>query len=606
MKKSLKRLGATALAAALAVFSQPVLPAQAAVDVDALADGTAYLSINNSDWADFDAEYTNAEITGDGQYTVSMFAAAPQDLAQFNALQVKNGESFMGTGSILTVDEIKLNGETIELQGDSYTCSADGAGIDTRVNLYNEWNSPVDADGVVAEDVRAAGDPAACTAMLWTADQLTGVSSIEVTFTVSAFGTTKAAGTAPAHELAEDAGRAYLNINNAEWSEFERETVDAYVDGDGPYTVSMTMAEPQDLAQFNALEIVDGEYVLGNGSVVTIDEIKLNGEAIELQGDSYTCSADGAGIITRVNLYNEWNSPVDDAGNVAKDVRALGDPAACTAMLWTAEQLTGVSSIEVTFTVSGFGTFLETEDGAATSAESVDLNGVYHAYIGLQSPKYTFRNAVDDATYGASVEDGKYFNQLTGWDEDLAITVPGTFEDAEIAGNGTYTVAARGIQWPEGEFDDQDHMNLIFISTDIPNSGEIVISDVELKIGGSSVELAPAGAIVSPDNVNYLNMLIQNIWNGDVGTIGFYSVPFEEIEITFTVSGFAYDAEATPEAPAEPAPEAAPAEPAAESAPEAAPADAGSKSVVGPVVGGCVGVAAVAGLAVYFVRKKKG
>ncbi len=606
MKRVWKKLGAATLAALLVMGSQSALTAHAAVDVDSLADGTAYLNINNSEWGAFDAEYVNAEITGDGTYTVSMEAAEAQDLAQFNALEVKNGESVMGNGSIVTIDEIKLNGEAIELQGPSYTCSVDGAGVSTRVNLYNEWNSPVDGNGAVNADTRAAVDPTTTTAMLWTSEQLAGVKSIEVTFTVSNYGVVKEEGEEAPYELSADAGRAYLNINNADWGEFERDTVEAQVTGDGTYTVSMTMAEAQDLAQFNALEIADGEHFMGNGSIVTVDEIKLNGEAIQLQGPSYTCSADGGGIITRVNLYNEWNTPVDGDGNVGADVRSAADPADCTAMLWTSEQLAGVSSIEVTFTVSNFGTFVETDDSTASSVEPVDLNGVYHAYIGLQSPKYTFRNAVDDATYGAAAEDGKYFNQLTAWDEDNnAFGVPVTFTDAEIAGNGTYTVSATGIEWPEGEFESQDYMNLIFLSTDIPNSGEITISNIQLNIGGSNVELASAGAILSPDNVNYINMLIQNIWNSDITTIGYYQVPFSEISITFDVSGFAYDkaAEAAPvveETKTETTTETA--APATETAVKE-PASSGVNPVM--IVGCVLAVAAICICVVALVLKKK-
>ena len=51
----------------------------------------------------------------------------------------------------------------------------------------------------------------------------------------------------------------------------------------------MTAAEAQDLSQFNALEVVNGESVLGTGAVITVDSIELNGEKIELQGSSYTC-----------------------------------------------------------------------------------------------------------------------------------------------------------------------------------------------------------------------------------------------------------------------------------------------------------------------------
>ena len=81
-------------------------------------------------------------------------------------------------------------------------------------------------------------------------------------------------------------------------------------------------------------------------------------------------------------------------------------------------------------------------------------------------------------------------------------------------------------------------MNLIFISTDIPNTGAITISDIKLNINGRDVSINP---IVSPDSVDYLNMLIQNIWNDDVASIGYYDVPVTDINITFTVSGFNYD-----------------------------------------------------------------
>lgn len=182
------------------------------------------------------------------------------------------------------------------------------------------------------------------------------------------------------------------------------------------------------------------------------------------------------------------------------------------------------------------------EEAYVSAAGPVDTNGTYNAYIGFQTPKYSFRNTFFDASYGLAAEDGKYFNQVTGWDADNnAVTLEGTFTDVQIAGNGTYTVTAEGLNFPEGEFASQDYLNLIFLSTDIPNTNEVTISDVELKIDGKSVELSNAGAIVSPDSKDYLTILLQNVWNDDVKTIGYYAVPMNKISITFTVSGFAYD-----------------------------------------------------------------
>ena len=604
--KKFKKLLAAVFACALALNVSPVLSVQAAQSTDGLADGTAYLNINNADWADFEAEWTNAEITGDGSYTVAMKAAEPQNLAQFNALEVVNGESVLGTGCVLTVDSIKINGEEVELQGPSFTCSADGAGVTTRVNIYNEWNAPDDTatagDDSHLDQRVAEGSVMDATAMLFSSDYLTaGITDLEVAFTVSGYGTAAAEGGSSAPVTAEGPAIAHLNINNADWAEFDGEWTDAEITGDGTYTVSMTAAEPQNLAQFNALEVENGELLMGTSCVLTVDSIKINGEEVELQGPSYTCSADGAGVTTRVNIYNEWNAP-DETATAGDDSHldnrvAEGSVMDATAMLISSDYLTDLTSIEVTFTVSGFGASAAAGEAAGSEVSSVDLDGTYHAYLGFQTPKYSFRNAFDDADYG---RDSDYFNQVTGWDEsNNAVVIPGTFTDVEIAGNGTYTVSVEGLEFPAGEFDSQEYMNLIFLSTDIPNTGEITISDVELKIDGKKVDLASAGAVVSPDSVNYVNILLQNIWNNDVKEIGYYGVPMTSMSITFTVSGFNYDAAPAEEAPAE--------SPAESPAASEEPAEEGGSNT-GLIVGIVAAVVVVAGGAagVVVAKKKKG
>lgn len=610
--KKFKKLLAAMFAFALAFTA---LPVQAAQDTSALADGTAYLNINNADWSDFEAEWTNAEITGDGTYTVGMVAKEGQSLVQFNALEVVNGESVLGTGCVLTVDSIKINGEEVELQGSSYTCSADGAGVNTRVNIYNEWNAP-DETATAGDDNHldqrvAEGSVTDATACLFSSDYVDAssgsgfkVESMEVTFTVSGYGTQAAAAESTGEAVAvEGPAIAHLNINNADWSEFEAEYVDVEITGDGTYSVSMTATEGQSLAQFNALEVENGELILGTGYTITVDSIEINGEAVELQGPSYTCSADGGGVTTRVNIYNEWNSP-DETATAGDDDHldcrvAEGSVMDATACLFSSDYVDAssgsgfkVESIVVNFTVAGCGT--AGEAGEAAEVEAVDLNGTYNAYLGLQTPTYSFRNAFDDATYGRDTE---YFNQMTGWDGNDPVKKDGTFTDAVIAGNGTYTVSASGLGL-DGDFDSQDYFNLIFISTDIPNTGEITISDIVLNVDGRDVQINP---ILSPDSVNYVNMLIQNIWNDEVATIGYYSVPPKEVTVTFTVSGFAYDNEAAAAPVEEPSeePEAAPAEAPVEDA------SSSSVSTVVIVVIVVVVIAVVVVAAVVLSKKKK-
>lgn len=192
----IKKIVAAIAAAAVAVSTMAV-SAFAAQNTDSLADGTAYLNINLSDWSEFDATWENAEITGDGTYTVSMTGADGINIGQFNALEIKNGETVFNRTYTVTVDSIKINGVEQKI-GEGYTCSADGVGLTTRVNLYNEWNTPsedVSNDGAV--DCRAAdGDVMSKTARMIDASCLeTATNDIEVTFTVAGTGAAAAADT---------------------------------------------------------------------------------------------------------------------------------------------------------------------------------------------------------------------------------------------------------------------------------------------------------------------------------------------------------------------------------------------------------------------------
>ena len=196
--KRFKKLVA-AVATAAMVISSMLVSAFATQDTTALADGTAYLSINKGDWSEFEATYVNAEITGDGTYTVSMTATEELgELAAFQALQVVNGEAKLGTGAVLTITKVVIDGAEVELTGDSYTCSADAKGIDTRVNIYNEYNSPnTDANDLDVQDCRCAAGTDAASLEATTAkiiEKPATLTSIEVTFDVTGYGSAMAAG----------------------------------------------------------------------------------------------------------------------------------------------------------------------------------------------------------------------------------------------------------------------------------------------------------------------------------------------------------------------------------------------------------------------------
>jgi hypothetical protein len=185
---------------------------------------------------------------------------------------------------------------------------------------------------------------------------------------------------------------------------------------------------------------------------------------------------------------------------------------------------------------------MATEDTTA----AVDLDGTYNAYLCLQTPKYSFRNEWSEPSYGKGVtsDDGMvYFDQVTGWDGSTAVTLPGTFTDAVIAGNGTYTVSVDGLDFSKfDDFSDQDFLNLLFVSTDIPNTGAITISNVHCIFDGAD-KYTFDEAYLDTESPEYMKVLCCDLWNDDLakGQLFYYNVPMSSIQITFDVAGFNYD-----------------------------------------------------------------
>ena len=169
----------------------------------------------------------------------------------------------------------------------------------------------------------------------------------------------------------------------------------------------------------------------------------------------------------------------------------------------------------------------------------------YHAYIGVQSASYSFRNAWYEPTYGQGVtgDDGMvYFDQITGWDGPTAVSKGGVFNDAEITGDGTYTVSVTDF-----DFGSDESLNLLFISTDIPLDSGVTISDVKVTLDGNT-KYTFDEAYLSPDAKDYLEPMCINIWNDDLGKedgLFGYTMPENSIELTFTVSGLGAAADDT-------------------------------------------------------------
>lgn len=169
----------------------------------------------------------------------------------------------------------------------------------------------------------------------------------------------------------------------------------------------------------------------------------------------------------------------------------------------------------------------------------------YHAYLGVQSASYTFRNAWNEPNYGQGItsDDGMvYFDQLTGWDGATPLNKGGVFTDAEITGDGTYSVSVTDF-----DFGEDETLNLLFISTDIPLEAGITISDVKVVMDGNT-KYTFDEAYLSPDEKEYVSPMCINIWNDDLGKqdgLFGYMMPENSIELQFTVSGTGVEAETT-------------------------------------------------------------
>ncbi len=166
----------------------------------------------------------------------------------------------------------------------------------------------------------------------------------------------------------------------------------------------------------------------------------------------------------------------------------------------------------------------------AAVASNVEKASEVHAYIGLQTEIYTFRNAYNDASYGAATE---HFNTLIKWGEDDEIIDTGaTFTDATITSDGTYSVSVSGYDFSQ----DSSKLNMLFISTDFLYSPTMHVKNVVLKC--DDTEIPVEKAVTMADAQGNLYVEIVNIYNTDLAELG-YTMPTDSFTVTFDIMGTA-------------------------------------------------------------------
>lgn len=179
---------------------------------------------------------------------------------------------------------------------------------------------------------------------------------------------------------------------------------------------------------------------------------------------------------------------------------------------------------------------------------------VYHAAMGIQTATQIWiqRWGYYDASYN-EYYDTENYSKL--YDSNKTF-YDGTFEDVEIKGNGTYTVALK-----DADFAGETTVSQLHIATDIPvaESEKLQFTDVTLEINDK--EVVKFDQAVMEDEENYMQggavILLYNHWRdglkktlSDMGAGEDSDNGWEVLQgsgdnvaVTFTVSGLPYDNE---------------------------------------------------------------
>lgn len=240
-----------------------------------------------------------------------------------------------------------------------------------------------------------------------------------------------------------------------------------------------------------------------------------------------------------------------------------------------------------------------------------DPNGTYHATLGIQTctdlwlTHMGYYEKSQNSYYNTKNADKlMYKNKDTNKDTAAA----GTLTNAEIAGNGTYTVKLEGL-----DSMNETDISQLHIATDIPLNDTVKFTDVKASINGKEILSFDEGV---PENEDpYLQggmvILLLNHWRAELvkevaakglsetvesGYKLLNGTQDENVEITFTVSGFDYD---NPDATA------ATETPATKNTSDSGDTTDSSSSVPAVPVAIVVIIIAVIGIGIIIVRKKK-
>lgn len=254
-------------------------------------------------------------------------------------------------------------------------------------------------------------------------------------------------------------------------------------------------------------------------------------------------------------------------------------------------------------------TVLSKEGKKAAKAE-FNPDNTYHAYFGLQQTEtWIFRDEWYSETLGMTGTDLGEGNSFEGTlfqnGDDGAVPIEGAMvTDAEITGNGVYTVGVEGLDGCLTQNTDAV-LSMIYVDTDVPVAAKdtFKISDVKLVMDDKTQTL-PEELFYnaeSEDNAGLIRFDPVNTYQKDQGEYPdcpSVITPSNSIKITFTVSGLSKDNPDAVEATPTPAPK-------ADADSDDSDKDDSKSSVNVPLVAGIVvAVVVIAGVVVVVTKKK--
>lgn len=181
-----------------------------------------------------------------------------------------------------------------------------------------------------------------------------------------------------------------------------------------------------------------------------------------------------------------------------------------------------------------------------------DPAGTYHAYFGLQQTQtWIFRDPWYSDTlglHGTSFEGSDCtFNDFCQSGPDNLIKLDAKVTDAEITGNGFYTVSLENINKGLASSDPSADLAMVYVDTDIPVSAKdtIQISDVKLYMDDMPITI-PKEIFYHWKEEAESNLIRFDVVNSYQKEQGYYEspsvvAPSDSIKITFKISGMAKD-----------------------------------------------------------------